>query len=572
MRYSWLPYLPIRPYVGDFFKHLQDYTMDLLAVSPILESFAGELTAPDKLVYVSGRFSDRIGRPLVITKSTMPKYLSHKYHGGYQHRINELRVRNLDTQEFLSDLADYVTNFPEDFQAQSNGWHSRLAEVLLAEAMNKRSYADLVSKLNIVPLQDGQWTSSSICNLAFPSPLKSLIIPKGIGIVAVHPKTEKDYFWQQLLTTLGAKNLLPQQISDMIVQVHEAEGFEPATLEKSTLISHVMFLYEAKWRNADRKDFWFVTKTGGYCRGSQAYMDAEVPYSAASLFGQNRNTLPFIDEAYCQSFTERFKESSKENEQKKEHYDEDENEVKLRKWEVWLLDQMHISIIPRLVTPSLVAPFRLTHEFEKLIETQEPTELLLLLKCHWTRYSRWIRPRDSRRDQAAWNESQQILVSKLSLIKVQCRQGLVRPLKETFLPMSNFQLDISIEIPFLEVPEPEDDLWCFLRYFGVVVEMDANFLVECLRRMKGSPTTLKQISKLYEQISLWKTGDDIPNIRYAPLIISVLSVISNRSKGDHLNSKGSSSYLQMTIIVTVAGFAQMSVYGAALPVSKQPLA
>lgn len=106
-RYSWLPYLPCRPYVADFFRELQKDTLGLLYRSQILESVDGVLRPPSELVYVPDNFTDKEGNPLIPTNGTSVKYLCSKYPPGDRYRLLDLGVQTLSTEMFIgASLAD----------------------------------------------------------------------------------------------------------------------------------------------------------------------------------------------------------------------------------------------------------------------------------------------------------------------------------------------------------------------------------------------------------------------------------------------------------------------------------
>ncbi|KAF2396452.1 hypothetical protein EJ06DRAFT_240603 [Trichodelitschia bisporula] len=501
MRYSWLPYLPLRPYVGDFFKGLEDHTLDVLQTSAILESFDNRLMIPGSLIYVPAKFADTDGKPLILTKRTMAKYLSHKYSANDWYRLSHLGVRSLTIDGFIDDLSSYILDDPASFQKQPDAWHSRLAQVLVSQIFSNKAYQAAIATLQIVPLRDGGWAAPAEVNLLFPSRSKALVLPKGLDIVEIHPRAETDNPRRQLFMALGAKEFQKEQICDIITRSHEKREFQPEKLTTEELVSQIVFLYQSGWRNADRRDVWFATESGKRCHGSQAYMDSDVEYAANSVFSESRGQLSFLHGDYYKAFQVTVTSDKVDATSKSED------------WEKWLAAHMNVAQIPRLATPSIGAPFSLSKEFEQLLNTLSSTELLLLVRHHWKYYSRWIAYEDSRVKKSVWEISQGKLKKKLSSIQVMCRDGTMAPLNKTFLPLSSMQLESFVSVPFLDVPEPDDDRWDFLRHFGVIVELDAAFFIECVRRLKDGQTTQKQVSQLYEQISLWATRDNADSIR-----------------------------------------------------------
>jgi hypothetical protein len=75
------------------------------------------------------------------------------------------------------------------------------------------------------------------------------------------------------------------------------------------------------------------------------------------------------------------------------------------------------------------------------------------------------------------------------------------------------RLETFVSIPFLDVPDPDHDQWDYLRHFGVVVQLDAGFFLECLRRLKDTKALIKAVSHLYGQIDPWITHENADTIR-----------------------------------------------------------
>jgi hypothetical protein len=55
-------------------------------------------------------------------------------------------------------------------------------------------------------------------------------------------------------------------------------------------------------------------------------------------------------------------------------------------------------------------------------------------------------------------------------------------------------------VSFLDIPEPDDPRWKYLSHFGVVVEPGADQFIQCLRQLKISGASIKQVSELYRQM------------------------------------------------------------------------
>ncbi|KAH8820670.1 hypothetical protein F5884DRAFT_745017 [Xylogone sp. PMI_703] len=410
-----------------------------------------------------------------------------------QGRLSKLGVRKLTTEDFISDVRTFILKHPVQFQSMLDAWHSRLVEALMISLLRSIFWKSTISAMKMVPLRDGRWASMNQGNFLFPARSGQLVIPKGIDVFEIHPTAESDDYRRQLFTALGAREFEAKQICDIIVKTHKSPEFLPSALTPSDLISHVVFLYKAGWKNTERHDIWFVTEGGSYCRGSQIYMNSDMPYSAQSIFAKDRLKVQFLHPDYYVIFSTQ----SLTPEVSSEPGD----------WQKWLVEQLHVSQIPRLANPPIGAPFSLSNEFQFILDTYLSTDLLLLIRHNWGYYSKWIVDKGRDETKSAWRVSQHKLRETISSINVKCRQGVSSTLNKSFLPLSSLQLESFVSVPFLDVPEPDNDEWDFLKHFGVIVELDASFFVECLRRLKDAPASKKQASQLYGQIDLWATHD-----------------------------------------------------------------
>ena len=204
MRYTWLGYLPRRPFVEDFFHDFPEKTMIHLSKQPILESIGGKLIAPSELTFVPKQFTDLDGKPLIYTSSTGDQFLSNKYPSEYEEEFKHLRLSFLDSESFLHGLQAFINKDAAEFQMRSVSWHSRLAQVLDELIIGNGVHKNIIAELPIIPLRDGSWVSSKVSNLFFP--LKTnLVIPSKIGAFEVHPDAAKDPRRRHLLVVLGVR-------------------------------------------------------------------------------------------------------------------------------------------------------------------------------------------------------------------------------------------------------------------------------------------------------------------------------------------------------------------------------
>ncbi len=71
----WPRYFPKRPPTDDCFKGVEERTIDLVHGERVIQSVSGKLTAASSLFYVSPRYQDSQGLPLLSTRiSTLDTY------------------------------------------------------------------------------------------------------------------------------------------------------------------------------------------------------------------------------------------------------------------------------------------------------------------------------------------------------------------------------------------------------------------------------------------------------------------------------------------------------------------
>lgn len=568
-RYSWPCYLALRPDIVDFFQDVQSKTLRLLSKQPVLESLAGDLMAPSDLIYIPEQFTNADGKLLIPTRNMKLNYLSHKYSSNDCHVLEHLGIRSLSAENFLDDLEHFISNNPSGFQEMPHTWHSWLSKILTSLIVANGDHERFISHLPIIPLHAGQWVRPCERNLLFSLPSKNMVIPNGLHVFQVHPDAENDIYRRQLLMVLGVKESTVGNICDIILKTHEHDQSRCRTISTTDLMTHAVFLYKAKYNSARGIDLWLVTEQESYCRSSQVYMDSEVPYSASSMFGENRSRFHFLNDGYWKDFS-------------------------APDWRTWLTKNLNIAVIPRLVVPptTLQGPFNLANDFQFLIESCPSSELLLLLRHHWNHYSRWVvtevfRTYKPSKESSAWKESQEKLRATLSSMKVKCHSGVTAKLCQTFLhcssmppedatftpesrddlttagtnlvkalanssptsglsssnhvsmrngvasrmggsssdgsvirqdqkllPAGRIEIENSSYALLLDVPEPDNDQWDYLKHFGVVIKVEATYLISSLRRLKSTQTSIEHVSRLYGRMHAWALQNDANIIMY----------------------------------------------------------
>lgn len=520
LRYSWLCYLPTRPYRDDFFRDLPAETTRHFSKQPILESFDGTLMSPAELTYVPERFTDAIGMPLIPQKYTSFHYLSKKYPSKYESELKYLGLAIMSPESFLESLQSFICKTPNEFQKMPAKWHSHLAKALHSLIIESEVYKHAIAELEIIPLRDGQWVSSQVQTLIFPLQDDKLAIPKALGVFEIHPDAESDSIRRHLLIVLGARESRTEDILALIFRRHEDDTFRPETLAADDLISHVMFLYHVNYdRNSRNHELWFITEGGSCHQGFQTYVDA-VPgalFSAGEMLRGHRHKTCFLHKGYTEAFELATPLGAPPDQ-----------------WRKWLVQNLNVASVPRLVTPSRLKtePFTLSNEFQYIVAKFPSSVWLALIKYHWQHYSPFIVPKNLPQDELSkedeeWIKSQAEVRKILSEMDVQCLSSMTAKLGQTVLPRGVFlsqsgwskgapklknelslgeitsSTDLTNVMPsflLLDVPNSNHEEWNILKHLGVITELGADAFLGCLRRLRETQTTKEYVSKVYDQL------------------------------------------------------------------------
>lgn len=180
-------------------------------------------------------------------------------------------------------------------------------------------------------------------------------------MLTVDSTTESDPHQRKLFTSLGVKAWEAPEICRLVLKVHQSANFEPEILEVDQLISHTAFLYKASWQPPKIADLWFATMQNERCLGRKLYIpeSMETNSPAARLFTQLQKQFAVIHHDYLKAFP----------------LDAD--------WPMWLVNNLGLSKVPRLITPHMdpILQPTLTLEIpEKTIMAEELVEVSEILE------------------------------------------------------------------------------------------------------------------------------------------------------------------------------------------------
>ena len=307
--------------------------MDRLRALAVLESCAGTMEKAQSLKYVPlGTFVDGSGTPLTLTSRTAATYMSSRYPTWALEGIGAIGVSQLSPHEFLDDLRSLIKDNPRSFHSRSQQWHIELAESLFRLTTDEKLLS-IMQSIDLVPLQDGTWTSAQGKSIFFAKGESSLKIPSGIDVLVVDESVESDVSRRKFYVSLGAKAWEASEICRLIVRVHESPSFNAKALTAEQLISHAAFLYKASWQPPKDVTIWFATMQDERCLGRELYIAGNVAWQspASRVFAKTQERFPVILNGYLEVFPSDID------------------------WPHWLVKNLGLSMVPRLITP-LIEP------------------------------------------------------------------------------------------------------------------------------------------------------------------------------------------------------------------------
>jgi hypothetical protein len=345
LKYTWPWYLPDPlTTTNSFFDIAIQSILKSLRKLPVLESCAGTMEKAGSLKSVpSNQFVDRSGTPFTLSSRTATKYLSSKYPEWAVQGTLSIGVSQLSPRKFLEDLELLVNEDPQAFCTKPLPWHSQLAESLY-RLTTDGGLLSIMQKIYPIPLQDGTWASAQGKSMFFSKGDSSLEVPSGIDVLIVDKTAERDANRRRLLVILGVKAWEAPEICRLILRVHDKPGFDAKALTTDQLISHAAFLYKSSWQPPKDVDIWFATTQDERCFGRKLYITGNIASNppATRVFAKLQERFPVIHNSYLEAF---------------------QSDVE---WPHWLVKNLGLSMIPRLITP-LIEP-----KPQAVLKTQDP--------------------------------------------------------------------------------------------------------------------------------------------------------------------------------------------------------
>ncbi|XTI91300.1 hypothetical protein V2W45_716603 [Cenococcum geophilum] len=481
MRYYWPHYVPTGP-VSSFFDTTKTRILEELSMRPVLESYFGTMARPRSLTYVPPTFRDTSDQPLILDAQSTPRFLSFNYPLWELDTLFHLGVTRQSSMDFLKGLK----TLGESCYSKPALWHSELAKALLP-LMADRQCKTFARELNLIPLRTEEWTNIHQKDIYFPQNAKGAEIPSGVSVLTINQEAAQDPVRRKLFKELGVKECSTFDVCRIIAHTH-ASTLYPPTLTRTEFVTHVVYLYKSSWRISNTVSLWFITENGKECLGSTLYVEEPVKEGSplAHIYELLKTKFSFVNRDYIDRLSSI-----------------DDN------WRKWLTASFGLSTIPRLVQvlPSMpgVVDYQLSDEMQFLFTKGISSDLLWILREHWSYYSKWIEDDESRKDAA---EAASKLRQALGSIIVRCRNGRFSPLSNTVLLFLDREVGSHPDICVLDIPDPKSSRWSFLEYFGVAVKVDIQYYVRCIELLRNSQLNRQLLVHIYERIQAFYSGNE----------------------------------------------------------------
>ncbi|KAL2862596.1 uncharacterized protein BJX67DRAFT_391165 [Aspergillus lucknowensis] len=500
LKYAWLQYLP-GPHIQDpFWADLREIIFDALKASRVLLSRRGTRKCPKDLQRLSSRHCDRHGQPLF--EDIDPEiYLSQSYEWFRDaESLIELGVISLSYNKILDRLSPYLEGQSPRFldPTLDEDWHTKVANLILRGLKRdggNHAITRRIKRMNLIPTSEGTLTSTSCSPVYFPDDKAGTLIPNGLkDVPIIAPSALKSPPRRQLVQALGVEHCESDKVVKAILEKYNRR--EGVTLINS--VSHLSYLFRTleKEDTLDKRIFVmdqteqriyraFVT-LGVEIVKDDVYFETMGEYGTKELHRQlqswyHRQNIPIpklhiIHSSYIDAVPQGTFSHG-------------------RTWEQWLEEVAMVRRIPRLRSPREDELSTLS----QYLADYRPMALIGILKAYSSSYQSEFTPR---------------VVQALGRMKVPCRNGSTRFLRETYYPSQELQrlctmatvhdtFDHFLEVP-LNLATENTDGWEFLATLGVGLQPDVRFfaflfshLVE--KNMEESQTQVA-IFELYKEL------------------------------------------------------------------------
>ncbi|OPB40492.1 hypothetical protein A0O28_0005710 [Trichoderma guizhouense] len=564
MKYTW-PYFVPDTDTAAFFQPSRITIIEALKREELLENFAGNDSKPESLFFVDPiKFCDENGVP--FTHQNSSHYLSSKYPEWTINSLISLGVQKLTDEEFVKHLESMLRIDAQNFQNQSIRWHSQLSRALIGVCGNS-ALREQLSKLALIPLSNGKWSSAEAGPLIFSVDIDlDLAASLSTFFDFVDKSALVDTARIELVRRLGAKEMDKREICRYIVDAHASENVRPEEWTREQLVLHAAFLVEQRWETPDPIDLWFATSDDKRCKGSKLYIydNPKNDPSTRRVFEKLQKRFPMLHEDYLDqlkgfrasqisrvstsavskmpthdidkgesSFPEKC--GSSKNLTLGDYQSQDDMSDTFRNRKIiYLRDTLHLSTIPRLVVShqtDLKVEFDMSEDFKFILSECSISDVFQILNDNWGYYSKWLgseslydRSRIRRKDatkrprcdaydyEVLYEKSRKKLIKDIGDTEVKLESGR-SALGKTFLPNLDSKVDLDVDLPILKLHNANSKaMQERIARFGITVEASIHYYMASLESIHKTHATAPPrgaLSHIYKNIeSLYDDNEE----------------------------------------------------------------
>jgi hypothetical protein len=483
MRFGWPEYLGSLWFIHDpFMREVADSTIKQLQSKLLVRTELQDsvFLAPQDCLTASDEFRDATGG-LLITEGTYTQQVrSNAYSDNSAMILLKLGVTPFKISHFVELLDQYVSAHMSRFSSKTTAWHSSVAR-LLCNHFSDRKYQpyspefQAFKALRIIPLDDGSWASGASCAIkkVFLDQGRRIAVPAGLHFCFVQASAADDRDRRQLYRLLGVKPCDETEICKMMLDSHATMVVWPSL---ETLISHAVYIFRARYQPQYGQSLRLRLLDSTLTRRYQERV--HLPFGTQGkavrrLFTDDFSGMVWLHPDYEDGVTEGERQN-------------------------WFQFLCSVEGVYRL--PPLHSGGRLSDAIRHILMRNGSKEFLWLLKTQYrSGYGNVFG------DLHTWEA--QTLTMDISNIEVSTDQG-VQKLCETILPsLSSVSLGL---LPVLQLVDPQDTDWSFLRKFGVQTELSPDYFVKQLRALKASNAQGRVISTattVYKAIAAYPALD-----------------------------------------------------------------
>ena len=422
---------------------------------------------------------DEAGEPL-FRDLPVKMYLSKSYRLSDLGGLRRLSVKNIHYDDFIERVRADLCRDDSYMKGTTTSadWHSRSAKILLTILRSAGDASKELLRLEIIPLQDGSWTSSESGPIHYPCS-NGVPVPADLGLQLVDEAALANESRKELFIELGVADPASTSVIKLIIGKYS----KPRNVSLDHSLAHLRYLYYFDSKNPEPLDpvvclfdqgqnpiYRAQVTFGELPIVDDLYFEADDDYGVKQMCAAT--PLSLVNSSNC-GYPVRFLHPS--------YLDAVPADARVvdRSWISWLQDVAQVRRIPRLTRSS--DSTKLSPMLEYIL-ANSPGRLVGWLHEHWKKYKDTILPN---------------VITAIGEARVNCQgKPSQKQLRRTYLPTSSllsicdkYNLGRS-SVSFLDLSQSllraDDSYLQFFTIFGVGFEPSLKFYLDVLRRCRGT--------------------------------------------------------------------------------------